>query len=671
LKQRIGEIVLYGFYTICVTAFLVGAGAYFFVSRDLPRLPENLENINLSLPTEIYSADGELVRVLGDRRPVLLTEISPHFKNAIIAVEDSGFYTHSGIDPLALTRALLRNLREKKIAQGGSTITQQLSKNLFFSFKRDWLRKIKELLIALQMEATFTKGQILEAYCNQVYFGSGAYGVERAAQVYFNKSAKDLTLLEAAVLAGLPNSPNNANPFTNFNRAMKRAEFVLQRMVDVAFIAVDERENALASPLQVATARQDSDPNQYFISYIVEKLSQEYGKEFVHFGGLRIYTTLDSRWQALALKAAETHLRELDKNMKSFEKNGPLQTAVVAVENKTGAVRVLLGGRNFSESQFNRAVSNNRLPGSSFKPIIYYAAMETLGYSPATVVVDEPISIEVPGVQIWTPENFEDEFNGQLILKKALMKSINTISAKLTQSVTPEKVVQMARRFGITSELGAHFSLALGTSPVSPLEMAKAYSIIANQGLLNEPYFIRRIEDQNGNRIFEHFYDAEQRFSSKSLYPLLDMMQAVVIDGTGRMVRKMGFDHPAAGKTGTTNDFKDAWFDGFTHDVTTVVWVGYDHNERMMQKNGLGLTGGFGAAPIWTLFMQKIHEDKNKTRFTVPDGIRFEQVDALTGYLAGPNTKEVMTVAVKEETQISSDPNPSAPAISPAPARIR
>lgn len=653
------------FFFLLYTAFLLmvlaGAGVYFALSKDLPQLPDNLESINLSLPTEIYSSDGERIQILGERRPVSIEDISPYFLNAIVAVEDSNFYDHHGLDHIGLIRAFYANMRAKRVIQGGSTITQQLSKNLFFSFERNFVRKIKELLIALQLEATFSKQQILEAYSNQIYFGSGAYGVEEASQTYFGKRAQDLTLLQAAVLAGLPNSPNSANPFANKERAMNRAEYVLKRMVREGFLSPAEQQEALVSDLELLVPRNNSDPNLYFLNVIVEKLEQDYGKEFVHFGGLKIYTTLDSRLQGLAQKAALSHLEALEEEMPKNVDKGPLQVALVSVENKSGAVRALLGGRNYSYSQFNRAVSNNRLPGSSFKPFVYLTAMDALDYSPATVVKDEPFTIEIKGTDPWEPKNFGNVYEGDIILKKALMKSINVVSAKLMQKVGPERVIKTARRFGIQSPLGNHYSLALGTSGVSPLEMASAYSVIANLGIYNEPYFIEKIEDFHGNRLYEHYYQGVQRFPQKLIYPLLDMMQDVVDEGTGQVVRRMGFSHPAGAKTGTTNDFKDAWFDGFTKDLTVSVWVGYDKNEPMIDRSGRGLTGGKAAAPIWVFFMQKALQGKSLVKFPVPAGIKFEKVDVRTGYLPSWDSKETMNVAVKEELDLDPPPPPEEP----------
>lgn len=657
MRRRIFEKIAFSIFTLLMAFSLLGLGLYVDLKDDLPQLPDSLEKINLSLPTEIYSSEGSVIKVLGQRHPVSLEEISPRFTEAMIATEDSRFYSHSGVDHIGLTRAMLRNIRDMRVSQGGSTITQQLSKNLFFSFERKWVRKIKELMIALQIEATFSKDEILEAYCNQVYFGSGAYGVEDASLVYFGKRAKDLTLLQAALLAGLPNSPNNANPFNNFERAMSRTRTVLKRMVSSNFISPLQMEEALETDLELAPQRIQSNPNQYFIQYVISKLEQEYGKEFVHFGGLKIFTTIDAVLQQYAQQAVTTHMKSLDKRMESREDGEVLQAAVVALENKTGAVRVLLGGRDYAQSQFNRAVSNNRLAGSSFKPIVYLAAMENLGITPATVVKDEPIILEISQDKTWEPKNFNDEYFGDLILKQALMKSLNVVSAKLVRDLTPQRVIKTARQMGITSPLGENLSLALGATGVSPLEMAGAYSVIANLGILNEPYVVDRIEDFRGNTLYEHFYFGVQRFSQKSIFPLLDMMRGVVEEGTGRVVRRMGFRHPAGGKTGTTNDFKDAWFDGFTKDFSVSVWVGYDSNIPMIDRNGRGLTGGGASAPIWAYFLKKGLRGKSPVNFPVPEGIRFVEVDSETGYIANSNTKKTMKVAVKNDVVLTLPPS--------------
>jgi len=380
---------------------------------------------------------------------------------------------------------------------------------------------------------------------------------------------------------------------------------------------------------------------------------------------------LDTRLQAFAHKSALSHLDVLESKIAHKIKEKHLQVGMVSIENQSGAVRVMLGGRSYSDSQFNRAASNNRLPGSSFKPFVYLTAMERNGYNPASIIRDEPISIEISGTNTWEPKNFGDKYMGDIILKKAMMKSLNVVSVKLIQEVTPEKVIKIARQFGVTSRLGKNLSLALGTSGVSPLEMASAYSTIANLGVYNEPYFIERIEDFKGSPLYENFYHGVQNYAPKSIYPLLNMMQGVVDGGTARIIRKMGFKHPAGGKTGTTNNFKDSWFNGFTKTFSTSVWVGYDDNEPMVDQAENGLTGASAAAPIWAFYMQKALQGKNLINFPIPEGIKFEKVDVNTGTLADNQSTETMNVAVKEETvilprateSISIDKEPVEPSI--------
>ena len=461
-------------------------------------------------------------------------------------------------------------------------------------------------------------------------------------------------------MAGLPNSPNSTNPFKNYQRSMRRAEYILMRMVKENLISSEAKNEALSSPLELIRPREDDNPNRYFINYVLAKLESKYGQEFVHFGGLKIFTTLNTRLQEFAHKSALSHLEVLEGKMARGLPKKKLQVGMVSIENQSGAVRVMLGGRNYSNSQFNRAVSNNRLPGSSFKPFVYLTAMERNGYNPASIVNDEPIVIEIPGTDPWEPKNFSDNYAGDIILKKALMRSLNSISAKLIQEVGSETVIKSARQFGITSPLGNNLSLALGTSGTSPLEMASAYSTIANLGVFNEPYFIERIEDFKGNPLYENFYHGVQNYAPKSIYPLLNMMQGVIDGGTGRIVRQMGFKHPAGGKTGTTNSFKDSWFNGFTKAFSTSVWVGYDDNESMVDQSNKGLTGASAAAPIWTFYMEKALQGKNQIKFPIPEGIKFEKVDVYTGTLADNQSMETMNVALKEETVIlprATDPS--------------
>ena len=619
-------------------------GGYFYIEEELPQLPKNLSYINYRPPTEIYSSDGEVIKTIGLKNTVRLDMISWKFQKAILATEDSRFFQHHGIDPIAFIRAMSVNFKKGRLAQGGSTITQQLAKNLFFSFDKSYVRKFKELLMAFQIETSFPKEAILEAYSNLVYFGNGAYGVEKASNIYFGKRAKKLTLLQAAILAGTVRSPNNFNPFNDKTLAMKRARTVLTRMVSEGFIDKNQKEHALNSELGLIKKRTKYNNNHYFVDAVLEELNSIYGPELVSSGGLRIFTTLDSTLQKSAEEAALHHLKFLDKKM--VQRNEKLQTAVVSIDNRSGAVRVMLGGTNYEKSQFNRALSKNRMIGSSFKPIVYMSAMQNLGYHPGTVLVDEPMLFELPHNKKWEPANYNDEYMGPVVLKKALAKSLNIISAKLIFKVKPVEVIKTARKFGFNSPLRENFSLALGATGASPLELASAYSTIANLGVHIEPFYVSKIEDYQGNILYEHFIENEKRFEPEAVYPLLDMMQGVMNDGSGRVIRRMGFNHPAAGKTGTTNAFRDAWFTGFTKDFTTSVWVGYDDNESMFRRNEKGVTGAHAAAPIWGLVMEQALKDSEEVKFPVPSGIRFEYANISDGFYESEKSKTTVKVAL-------------------------
>ena len=647
------KIVLAGFLLLIL---VIGGfmGGYLYVEEELPRLPKNLSYINYRPPTEIYSSDGEVIKILGLKNTVRLDMISGKFQEAILAIEDSRFFKHHGIDPIAFLRAMFVNFKKGKLAQGGSTITQQLAKNLFFSFDKSWMRKFKELLIAFQIETSFSKNDILEAYSNLVYFGNGAYGVEKASNTYFGKRAKKLTLLQSAMLAGIVRSPNNFNPFNDEELSRKRAKTVLSRMVSEGYIDKRQQRDALNSPLGLAKKRTRFKNNHYFIDAVLDELNSKYGPELVNSGGLRIFTTLDSKLQKNAEEAALHHLEFLGKKL--VQRNENLQTAVVTIDNKNGAVLAMIGGTSYKDSQFNRALSTNRMVGSSFKPVVYMSAMQNLGYNPGTVLVDEPMLFELPHNKKWEPANFNDEYMGPVVLKKALAKSLNIISAKLIFKVKPAEVVKTARKFGFYSPLGENFSLALGATGASPLELASAYSTIANLGVHIDPFYVSKIEDYQGKVLYEHFIENEKRFEPESIYPLLDMMQGVMDDGSGRVIRRMGFKHPAAGKTGTTNAFRDAWFTGFTRDLTTSVWVGYDDNESMFRPNKKGVTGAHAAAPIWGLVMEQALKNSEMVEFPVPQEIRFEHANVSDGYYEPKSSKATIKVALNKSNVLPRHP---------------
>ncbi len=657
-------IIFYGLIALAGLATLLAAGLFFIALRDLPQVPNPLGRIIETPPTEIFASTGERLMIIGGREVIPLNRISPDFIEAVIATEDHRFWEHHGLDKLRTLKALWITLFEPGKIQGASTITQQLAKNLFFSYRRTYMRKFRELLVALQIETQYSKREILEAYLNQIPFGVGAYGIEQAARSFFGKPALELNLAEAALLAGLPKSPTRYNPYRYFARAQKRQQVVLARMVAVGYITAEQAQAASQANLQLAPLAAGSPRGSYFLDLVLNDLEERYGPEVVYHGGLKVSTTLDPQQQAWAIESLQNGLLKLDElmginaadNFGAMQPAAHPQGALVAVECTSGAVKAMVGGRDYSETEFNRAVENNRLPGSGFKPFLYYASFEKLKLMPTSVFVDKPITIPVVGAADWRPQNFGREYDGPMILKQALMKSVNAIAAQLVERVGPEALVDVARRCGITSPLTPVYSLALGTSGVSPLEMASAFATFATGGVQHKPFWIRRVEDPLGRVLEEHIVRGQRSLDASIGYQLVDMMRDVLITGTGRVVRRKGFDLPAAGKTGTTDDFRDAWFTGFTPTLSVCVWVGHDRGASMRDVNGAGITGGRGAAPIWADFMIKATSGEPAREFVVPSDIHFTSVDPINGAVAGQWTKNQVKVALRSGQAASDVP---------------
>ncbi|MBD3288138.1 PBP1A family penicillin-binding protein, partial [candidate division KSB1 bacterium] len=566
-RSNVRKVFIYSLLVLIVLSIVI----FIKIILSLPRLPENLNEIALSNPTEIYSDSGELVTVLSNRQVVKLDQVADEFQKAIIAMEDAEFRSHHGLNKKGIIRAMLSNLRHLRIVAGGSSITQQLAKNLFFSFERVWGRKLKEMLVAMQMERRYSKNDILESYCNQIYFGSNAYGIELAAQTYFAKHADELTLAEAAFLANLPNWPSQYNPYKNYDLVKQRQRIVLNRMVQEGFISQEEMEKAYADSLNLDRLNQYFGKTSYYVDYIKRIVEDMYSRQILYYGGLKIHTSLDTRLQSAAFEAVKRGLEELDQRMgfddydlaSTEEKKKYAQAALVAIDPRNGKVKALVGGRDFAVSPYNRATESNRQVGSAFKPFTYVTAIDKFNYTPATVVVDTPITFEYDN-QTWSPENFENTHAGPMTLKTALTYSVNVVAARVIYDIGPENVVDYAHRLGIESELEPLLSLALGSQGVSPLEIAKAYCSFANGGITREPQILKSIENAERERLMEFTGTARRAVDAQSIYVLVDMMKSVVNQGTARRVRGLGFDRPCAGKTGTTNDARDAWFIGFT-----------------------------------------------------------------------------------------------------------
>ena len=671
--------LFYAGMTLAGLGALLAVGLLFMAVRDLPQVPEPLSRIIETPPTEIFAATGERLMIIGGREVVPLNRISPFFIQAVIATEDHRFWEHHGLDKLRTLKALWITLFEPGRIQGASTITQQLAKNLFFSYRRTYLRKFRELMVALQIETQYSKREILEAYLNQIPFGVGAYGIERAARSFFGKPALELNLAESSLLAGLPKSPTRYNPYRYFERAKKRQQLVLARMSAVGYTTVAEAEAAYQAPLQLMPHPAGTPKGSYFLDLVLNDLEERYGPEVVYHGGLKVSTTLDPEQQAWAIESLQSGLVKLDQLMGIVDEDqtgdakslSHPQGALVAVECNSGAVKALVGGRDYSETEFNRAIGNNRLPGSGFKPFLYYAAFEKLSLTPANVFVDRRITIPVVGASDWKPQNFGREHEGPMILKRALMKSVNAIAAQLVERVGPDALIDVARRSGIKSPLKPVYSLALGTSGVSPLEMAAAFSTLATGGIRHEPFWISRVEDPLGRVLEEQIVRGQRSLDASIGFQVIDMMRGVLTSGTGKVVRRLGFDLPAAGKTGTSDDFRDAWFTGFTPTLSVSVWVGYDRGMRMRDVNKIGITGGRGAAPIWADFMIKATNGEPPREFTVPSDIHFETVDAVSGETAGEWTSNRVKVALRSDQVAGAIPEQPAIQAADAPSTMK
>ncbi len=573
--------------TLCLWAgvMAIGATAYVYLNLDeqgLFQMPEREPGMML------LSADGHVVAERGSffGDEVRIDELPRYLPQAVIAIEDRRFDQHFGIDPVGLGRAFFANWQAGRVVQGGSTITQQLAKNLFLNPDRTYERKFQEAVLALWLENRYSKEEILQLYLNRVYFGAGATGVEKAAQKYFGKSARDVTLSEAAILAAVLNAPSALNPINHPQRAAERARVVIAEMVDSGFISKAEADKAA----NVHTAIKPSDyipATQYIVDWVAEQLPDLIGdlKESVV-----VETTIDRRLQELAEKVVHDRLTE------EGEALGVSQAAVVVLDTD-GAVKALVGGKSYIKSQFNRAVKAKRQPGSSFKPFVYLTALEH-GATPDSMAVDEPVTIGN-----WSPENYRREYHGAVTLRKAMALSLNTIAAKLGNSVGPANVVRTAQRLGIRSEMHTNASISLGTSEVTLLELTAAFSPFANGGVGVLPHVVTRITTRDGRMLYERRGSGlGQVVMPFDVGAMNDMLRTVVTSGTGRRAAIAGRD--IAGKTGTSQDYRDAWFIGYSAQLVAGVWAGNDDNAPTRR-----MTGGNLPASIWKAVMEPAHRD--------------------------------------------------------------
>jgi len=587
-----------------------------------------------AINSKVYDINGKIITEFyqENRNPVPLSKIPSHLINATIAIEDSDFYKHKGISLRGIVRAQWENfkniilqLNKEAKPQGGSTITQQLAINTFLTREISLNRKLKDILLALQIERSFTKDEILEMYLNEIYFGHGAYGVQSAAKMYFNKNVQSLSLAECALLAGIPRGPSYYSPILNKEVSLKRRNIILNRMFKLNYISKEDMEKAKQSPLELDyNNKRDKFTAPYFSTFILSQLLEEYGANVVYKGGLKVYTTLDLEMQNFAEKALQESGHE---------------GAIIAIEPQTGYIKAMVGGKNFAESKFNRATQAYRQPGSSFKPFIYLTALDN-GFTPSNIIEDSPVTFE----NGWSPENYEKEFSGPVTLREAFEHSINVVGVKLLEQVGIKKVINYSHKAGITSELRSDLSLALGTSEITPLEIASAYATIANLGVRIDPVSIIRIEDIKNEIIKENITQEKKVFKEEICYVLTSMMSGVIERGTGWNA-KIG--RPAAGKTGTTDDFVDAWFIGFTPDLATAVYIGNDDRKSLGNK----MTGGVVAAPIWAKFMKNALKNNEKKDFLQPDNIIKISVCKESGLLPTDSCPEILTVAFMKGTE--------------------
>jgi len=678
-------------FAVVLVAVTVGmVAAVLWLSRDLPS-PALLESIEPTVGTTVYDRNGEVLHEFYRENRVIvgLDEISPRLIDAIIATEDREFREHWGVDVFGVVRAALRNIRAGRVVQGASTITQQLARSLFLTPEVSLTRKLKEALLALRIEQTYSKDRILELYLNQIYFGDGAYGAEAAARSLFGKSAAELDLPEAALLAGLPKNPSGYSPRRHPERALRRRSLVLSMMVENGAITQEEAAAADTSALGVVERSEEIKLGAYFIEHVRREVISKYGAEALYSGGLSIYTTLDSELQAVAEEKLEERFVRLEQDYDFPVKRGDeydldtldyipyVQGALLAVDVSTGGILAMIGGRDFQDSPFNRATQAPRQPGSGFKPFVYTAAIDH-GFSPADTILDAPIVIPGAGTPIvlegtdppieeptdWLPENYTHDFKGEIRLRYALKRSINIPAVKLAMMVGPETVARYARDMGIETPLPAVYSLALGSAEVRLIDMVRAYGTLANQGIRLEPYAIERIEDRNGRILEVHSAVSREVIPPQTAYVVTSMLESVIESGTGWAARAWGFQHPAAGKTGTTNDCTDAWFVGFTPRIICGVWAGFDDRRTLGEK----MTGARVALPIWTEFMKAAHAGLPKEPFPVPPGVVVRRICAESGLLAGENCPETIDEVFVQGTEPVQTCRRHGPAEGPPPA---
>ena len=598
------------FLVICVICLMIMGASVLYGFSSLFAPPNMDETLIPDAASQFYDINGNVIyTTLSEERriPVNIDKIPKHVQKAFIAIEDNRFYEHGGIDYRGTARALVSTLSGREV-QGGSTITQQLAKNAFLTQERSIIRKIKEAFIAKELEHKYTKDEILSMYLNRFYFGQGAYGIESASMYYFDKHVQNLDIAEAATLAAIPKSPNYYNPFENPQESKKRQELVIDQMVKYGFITADQAAQAKAKKMVYSTSHKaKNDPRGYFFDMISQKVIEEVGADALYKGGLKIYTTLDMDMQ----KAAEKAMRHLPSYYTDGKKLTQPQMALAAVDPKTGYVKAMIGGRG--QDKFNRATLAVRQPGSAFKPFVYLTAMQN-GFTPASIIEDK----EEEFAKGWKPQNSDMQWHGKVSLRTALKRSFNVPTIKLAREVGVDKIVANAEKMGISTlvDSGAYsdvnLAMALGglSKGVNPLEMASAYGVLATNGLYSKPMALLKIVDRDGKVLYQAKSQTKRVIDAVSAYLTTNMLEDVLVSGTAG---GMGIGRPAAGKTGTTDTYIDAWFVGYTPDLSTAVWVGDDNNKPMQRMYGSG-----APLSIWHEFMVNALASTPRTGFSNP-----------------------------------------------------
>ncbi len=636
------KIILYVFIAV-LGIYLLVAGFFMGILTTLKKtLPavEAVQEYKSPLVTYVYDENGEVLTEFYNelRIPVELEDIPELVKKTTIAVEDRKFYSHWGINPFAIFRAFIANVLARRTVQGGSTITQQLARSMFLSLERTYMRKLKELILTWTIERTYSKNEILNMYLNEIYYGNGCYGIEAASRKLFDKSVKVSNLSECALLVGLPRSPIYYDPLKRPENALRRRAVILGVMEETGVGDKIEIVRAKNSPLGIEPDRHRySKIGPYLVEEIKKQIGERFGSEIFYRGGAFVYTCVDKKMQRIADEVVVRKIEELEELWEIMpDSTNPLQVALFAMDPRTGRIKAMVGGRNFGVSQFNRAVQAYRQPGSAFKPFVYTTAIDE-GYTTTYKLLDQPIVIEVQDT-IYSPSNYDSTFRGEMTLRDALAFSRNLASVRLILDVGPEDVVNHAKRMGIETKLLPVISLALGSNSLTLQELVTGYATIANGGYRVKPYTIDRIIGQNDEVLYEAKPYKERVLREETAYLMTSLLESVADYGTGAGMRWRGFLRPAAGKTGTTNEWRDAWFIGFTPELICGVWLGRDEPDTIMK-------GGSGAAlalPIWTEFMKRALSDETVSNFIMPSGIVKCTVCKESGLLPVEGCKELV-----------------------------